>query len=317
MSKAEQLPRPGIQIRLAEKDGAEDISRIQIFKAGEFNHMYYGTFALTSATFAAMVENFKNRVYDCDLMIDYNHFVDEAAGWIKDIYMSEDQQELWAVIDWNKEGSRCVNEKEYRYISGDFTFNHTDNESNIEYGPVLYGAALTNRPFLKGMAPTTELNELTGGTKMTLEQLKADNAKLSDQVKAVQADKESEVKKLSDEKAVLVTEVTQLKEQVAGLEKSAADAKKESDFAVLLATGKAVPAQKAAFLAGDMIEFAKLAGAVNLTEQGNSANPAPTGEQLSEDEKFDKVMKLAEEKFAAGGFDTLGDAIAAARKEIK
>ncbi len=317
MSTKKIFERPGISIRLAAKkvDAKEDVSEIQIFKSGEFYHLYYGGFVLTKEIFQSMIKNFTERTYDVDLMIDYDHEVREAAAWIEELFLSEDGEELWARVKWTPEGQRCVADKEYRYISGDFSFNYIDSEKGLEYGPLLFGAALTNRPFLKGMAPTTELNELTGGLQMTLQELQAQNTKLADQVKAIQTEKDSEVKKLSDVVAAKDTEIKTLGEKVAQLEKGQVDAKKEQEFALLLADKKAVPAQKEAFLKGDMVEFAKLAGQLSEVPAGHGA--AAEGGAEGDPDKDAKVMKLAEEKYATKQFATMGDAISAAMKEVK
>lgn len=308
-----QFPRPGIDIRLSEVD-AEGVSAIQIFKAGEFNHLYYGQFLLSTAMFMAMIENFKAKVYGIDSMIDYDHQCGEAAGWIKDLYLSDDQQELWAKVAWTPEGLRCVNDKEYRYISGDFSWNYTDNEKGLEYGPLLFGAALTNRPFLKGMAPNTELNDLTGGNHMTLQQLQEQNQKLAEDIKAIQTSKDSEITKLSEVVKAKDADIAKLSEENKGLKEAGELAKKESEFQALLSEGKAVPAQKESFIKGDMTQFAKLAGKLNEKPAGSEGSETENDENADDDEK---IIKLAEERFAKGGYQDLGSAISEVRKELK
>lgn len=316
----DQLPvGQGITIRLAEKDGKSDSTHIQIFRAGEYYHQYYGAFLLSEAVFAAMIANFKAKVYDIDLMIDYNHELGESAGWIKDLYMSKDGQELWAEVDWTKPGAEAVEHKLYRYISGDFHYNYVDNESQMEHGPVLFGAALTNRPFIKGMAPTTELNE-TGGN-MTLQQLQDENKKLSEAIgghkKEVEG-KDAQIKQLSEEVASLKTkseENVKLSEELKTL-KSEKDALiKEQEFSVLLSEGRAVPAQKEAFMKGDMAAFVKASVKLNEKPEGHGKTETKEGEGEGDDKEA-KILKLAEEKMKTGKFATMGDAISVAMKEL-
>ena len=78
----------------------------------------------------------------------------DSTSITNDIYLSENGEELWATVDWTEGGEKSVRRKEYRYLSADFQFNYTDNETLQEYGPTLFGAGLTNRPVVKGMAPT-------------------------------------------------------------------------------------------------------------------------------------------------------------------
>lgn len=317
MSKDKKpFPRPGIAIRLAEKDGKQDIRHIQLARAGQFYHMLYGPFELNTAMFMAFIENFKANTYGIDLMIDYEHYCGEAAAWVKELYLSNDGQELWAEVDWTPPGQKCIEDKEYRYLSIDFTTNHVDNEKGMEHGPVLYGAALTNRPFIKGMSPTTELNEQTGGNQMNLEELKKQVAQLNEQLENAKKLSEAEAKRLNDLIAKHVEEIKKLTDENAKLKADAEVAKKESEFAALLSEKKAVPAQKDAFMKGDMAAFAKLAGQLNEIPAGHgTAGEGGEGEGTESDD--DKILKLAEEKYAKGGFATMGDAISEAKRELK
>ncbi len=84
---------------------------------------------------------------------------------------------------------------------------------------------------------------------------------------------------------------------------------KENSFTKLLSEGKAVVAQRDAFLKGDMDEFIKLAQPVNLKAAGSGAGNDET-------DSDSKVMKLAEELAKSEKID-LGTAISRALKQIK
>src|SRR5690606_25314766 len=126
-------------------------SEIQVIRTGNFTHPYYGHLSITSDFLLGLVKNFEADVRGCDLSVDYDHEVREAAGWIKSLSIRND--ELWAEIDWTPAGKKSVEEKEFRYTSADFD-DYIDPESQHNYGPTLFGVALTNRPFVKRMAPT-------------------------------------------------------------------------------------------------------------------------------------------------------------------
>lgn len=133
---------------------------IQLFRVGTFYHPEYGKFDITPEALKAMETNFKNKIRGIDIAIDYKHDSEDiAAGWIKELYLSSDGKELWAKVDWTPKGSQVLGEKEFRYISPDFTFNYQDNESLKKFGPVLLGAGLTNRPTIKNMEPVVQLSE--------------------------------------------------------------------------------------------------------------------------------------------------------------
>lgn len=134
--------------------------KIQLFRAGTFHHPEYGKFDITPQVLAEFKKNFDNRARGIDLAIDYKHASEDvAAGWIKDLTLSQDGQELWASVDWTPNGKKVLQEKEFRYISPEFTFQYQDNETLQKHGPTLLGAGLTNRPVIKKMEPIVELAE--------------------------------------------------------------------------------------------------------------------------------------------------------------
>lgn len=307
MIERDKKIRPlGFEIKLAESKKSADgstpeTSDIQIMKVGDYQHPWYGNFQLTTELFQLMISNWTAKTYGIDSMIDYDHEVAEAAGWIKSLFLSADSQELWAMVQWTPPGQLCLDNKEYRYISPDFSFNYTDNEGEVQYGPVLFGAALTNRPFVKGMSAVVGLNETHGGNEMDLKELTAENVKLSEKIKTIEAASASEAKRLSDEKVELEKQITVLKTE-------AETSKKEGAFALLLSEGKAVPAQKEAFMKGDTVEFAKLAGKINLSETGKGGEGAEV-DPKDEKAKEAKVVKLAEGFLADKSASSMGDAL--------
>jgi hypothetical protein len=96
--------------------------------------------------------------------------------------------------------------------------------------------------------------------------------------------KSVEEKKLSDQ-----AEIEKIKKENETI-------KKENDFTKLLSEGKAVPAQKEAFMKGDLIEFAKLSAEVKLSENGHSKGANDESKKDVEDEILEQAKKLSEEK---------------------
>lgn len=153
--------------------------RVQILRVGSFSHPKYGEFQITSATLSEMKQNFDNKIRGIDVALDYFHNSDEAAsGWLKALYLSEDEQELWGEVDWTPKARRMLAEREIRYFSPDFAFQWTDPETNVTYKNVLFGGGLTNRPFVKDMAAIVAA-ETKGDNEMDAKEFKA----LQEQVK--------------------------------------------------------------------------------------------------------------------------------------
>lgn len=145
--------------RLKDEAGKAS-SKIQLFKFGVFEHWSGDTFEVNEEFMDQMIANFKKcqeSSKDPDVIaIDYNHGSlsygpEEAAasGWIMDLIKEEDG--LYAQVKWTNRARKYIEEEEYKYISPEFTVNPRDEYGEKIEGAFLYAAALTNRPFLKGM----------------------------------------------------------------------------------------------------------------------------------------------------------------------
>lgn len=341
--------------KLGEPGQADVPDRVQLLKSGSFYDPRYGKFDITKQMLLAMVNNWKSNIRKVDLSIDYAHENEkEAAGWMTDVYLSDDGEELWAKVKWTVDGAKMLADRKYRYLSAEFHPDYQDNETQKKHGPTLLGAGLTNRPVIKGMTPAVELSE---GDKMkTVEELTklvedqaATIKKLSDSVDEMKkkapisqpagdnnaagggadngdddgdGDDDSpagQIKKLKKNLADLQGKHDEMAKkyadqeaEMAEMKKSKAMAEKESKFSKMLSEGKAVAAQKEAFLSGDMEKFMELAQPVKFSEMGHGRD---AGASVM-DEKDPKVAaqreitKLAEEKVKAKSAKDLVSAMA-------
>lgn len=306
--------------------------KIQILRSGKFNHPEYGKFEINQAVLEEMKAHFDNRVRGVDIAFDYYHDSSgDASGWVKELILEDGElgTELWAVVDWTPKASQKLSDRELRYFSPDFAFQWKDPETGNVYKNVLFGGGLTNRPFLKEMAAITA-NEKHKGLEMTelekaqqaLEAEQQKNVKLSEEVtgltkqlsEAPKAETIAEMKAQIDE---LSAKVKQAEESEAKLlaenTKLIADGKtaaKEKEFNVLLSEGKAVPAQKDAYMKGDMTEFIKLSQPVNLNARGAAGSE-------SVDDETKKTLQLAEEINKKNPKMSRADAISEARRTIQ
>lgn len=276
-----------IPITLSE--AKEVPKKIQLLRAGEFLSEQYGNLKITKEILFGLKKNFDEKVRgyeDGKLPIDYFHENEKiAAGWIENLTLSENGAELWADVKWTPKAEKMLSEGELRYVSAEFSFNYQDNESGKKFGPTLFGAGLTNRPFIKGMDPVMALNEKNqenGGKKMDEKdkEIEALKAKIAEMQKAMDG-KDME---MSDLKKKLGETQAQYAE-----EKKCAE--KRDNFNKMLAEGKAVEAQRESFMSGDMVKFAELAKPTNMNAKGshdsNDQNDSSKSAQ-------DKVLELAE-----------------------
>jgi hypothetical protein len=308
--------------------------RVQVLRVGKFSHPKYGEFEITSATLAEMKKNFDAKIRGIDLAFDYFHDSDKvASGWPTQLALEEGGKELWADVDWTPTASKMLAEREVRYFSPDFAFRWKDPETGATYNNVLFGGGLTNRPFVKDMAAIVA--DEKGADEMdTIESLKADKKNLEkqlklseDKVEAVEKQmtdlqpKAEKVASLESQIAALQAELAKLKgeNEVAmsekkKLEEKVALSEKEGKFNLMLSEGKAVAAQKEAYMKGDLDAFAKLAEPINLSGKGNGGG---TGEGKEKGDREDRVIKLAEQKRKENPKLSHGDSLSLANKEIK
>lgn len=279
--------------------------QIQLLRVGDFQYDLDEKLEITADMLVSFKQNFdaKIRGYeDGKLPVDYFHDNDKiAAGWISQLYLQNGDTELWAEVEWTPKAKDAIASRELRYVSAEFHLNYEDNESRKKFGPTLFGAGLTNRPFVKGMksiAASEKNKSLKDGEKeMTLEEAKAKIKDLEEKIEEMTG-KMGEMEKKSGEKdKELEDSEKKYSELEAKLSETKALNEKTNSFNKLLADGKAVEAQREAFMSGDMVKFSELAMPVNKEGQGSSEEKKESEEKTEAkdaDEASEKVMELAE-----------------------
>jgi hypothetical protein len=141
-------------ISLAE---GKKTSWITVTKAGEYYDPRYGDFEITTQMLNEMVNNFNNNTFGQEIYIDRNHWVqDGVAGTVKQL--TTEGMRLRAQVEWSDFGIHTIRHLGFKYISAEYTEQFVNNETKEKHGTVLYGAALTPRPVIKGLGEV-ELSE--------------------------------------------------------------------------------------------------------------------------------------------------------------
>jgi hypothetical protein len=152
---------PSQWIELAEENG-KVVSWVQAAKTGRFVSQRYGRFELTEARLAKACENVNKLVAKNLIPVDYNHLSlhveraqdAEAAGWIHQAELRAEGKELWVLVEWTAEAAQKIRDKKFRYTSPVIFPEWPDNENEGKsIGAYLQSMAITNTPFLSGMAP--------------------------------------------------------------------------------------------------------------------------------------------------------------------
>lgn len=297
-----------IQLNESANNDGKIPSEVEVMRTGKF-FMNGEELNINSDMLRNMIKNFADKVRGIDLAIDYKHESEDiAAGWIKSLILKNGDTELWAEVDWTPRGQKVLADKEFRYLSADFHLNFQSNETNLKYGPTLFGAGLTNRPFIKEMEPVINLSETKG--IVTMDEKDKQIADLKAQLEALQknssgpgaapagdagagnemADMKKKLEEVLAENAALKKE----KESAAAAQKLA---EQKGQFDKLLGEGKAVEAQRESFMSGDLIKFSELACVKpNLNGVGNSAEAGgPADLTVGK-----QILKLAEEMVKSG-----------------
>jgi phage I-like protein len=129
-----------------------------------------GHLKITEQTIDNFIKHFKDNVRLMNdekgnpwIDIDYDHkeYSGKAAGWITDLRKSEKTladgrkvKVLEGKPNWTPDAQAAIKKGEYRGFSIEFD-DWKNPETGKLYKDVLFGGAITNRPYVKGMPPIT------------------------------------------------------------------------------------------------------------------------------------------------------------------
>ena len=302
--------------------------KIQLLRVGSFLHDGR-EISVSNSDLKSMIKNFSEKIRGIDLMIDFSHNSEgEAAGWINNLAISDSGDQLWAEVDWTPTGKKCLENKSFKYISADFSFNYKDNEKRNDHGPTLFGAGLTNRPVVKEMSPivlSEGINQLSEVDKMTEEKKeeieaktigsnswsrsskKKEEVKLTEMNEALEENElslEDQLQALKDEllkkdeelialRGKLEASENEKEERLAEMEKEKVLVEKNKAFDLKLSEGLVVEAQRSPFIDGDMDKFLNLQHEIKLSESGNSGT---INNAISKENFEEKIIALAEKR---------------------
>lgn len=147
---------------LAGSPVSEVPREIQILSLGHWEHPKQGPFDVTTDTVRQCVNNF--RTSGRDVVIDYEHQTlsgkeAPAAGWIKEM-INKGGEGLWGIIEWTDKAREYIRGKEYRFQSPVLLLNSKSKTSGERIGAVIHSAGLTNSPFVDGLQPIINKEEV-------------------------------------------------------------------------------------------------------------------------------------------------------------
>ena len=227
---------------------------IQCLREGKFKHPWYGTLKFDRSFFNSMIKNFDADIPNPEIAFDFKHDSESgAAAWITKLFT--EGTNLMASVNLTPKGRKAIEEKEFKYFSIEYTDDYveyqyeeatdkngkaTEIEQKISHGPTTLGGGLTNRPFIKGMAPVSlsedgkfiELEELTEEPQFnkevedsmdekTLEELKTEQEDLKGKIAKLEEAKDSESDAAKEELTSLTAKLEEIEASVKELSESA------------------------------------------------------------------------------------------------
>ena len=219
---------------------SEKTSDVEVLRVGKWDHPKYGSFEVTLNELDGFIKSFEDNVRGIQIAFDLEHgetsHGTEAVAWVKKL--SKDGNRLLATVEWTELGLSKVAKGQYRYFSPEFVFQYEDPETGQTYKNVLMGGSLTNKPFIKRMAPILLSEEVysealsdIGVTSTKKKEEQSMNKELLKALKlsenASQEDIDGAIKKQLEDSKKLSESITSLNKKIADLEKGTASKENE------------------------------------------------------------------------------------------
>ncbi len=147
---------------------------VQVTAEGDFKGYPGGRFKFDRPTFDTIVANFhKHPSYNAGstdvVPWDFHHASEfspsdgtipvsgaPAQGWVRELEVRngpDGEAQLWALTRWLEPARSYIKDGRYKWASVVVDFGARNAETNEKLGPTLVSVAITNNPFVEGMAP--------------------------------------------------------------------------------------------------------------------------------------------------------------------
>lgn len=182
-------PRPKVFFlsALGASASSGGLYRAQALRCGHWDYPgIEGGFEVTPTVLREMKAHFDDGAKGYEVPLNVEHDDERPAGWVKRVELSSDGTALFAFFEITDEAvRRRVEDGSLAYVSSELDFAWFDPEDKREK-KVFEGLALTNRPYIKRLAPIERapihLSEFRQddpmAETMTLEQAQAEIARL-------------------------------------------------------------------------------------------------------------------------------------------
>jgi hypothetical protein len=148
------------RIQLEDEGNDEGGVLIPAARLATFNHPWYGKMFFDEDLFESFIDNWQSDVLGTQLAIDAEHrrngmLGGMALGWIDKLELNQDDGIFYIHGQPTDVGKQHLGNT-YKYASIEYDPNFKDQETGIEYGPVLIAVAATNHPFVHRNPPMVQ-----------------------------------------------------------------------------------------------------------------------------------------------------------------
>lgn len=130
------------------------VSIEQLARPIEAQHSLFGAVRLNAQTFRSFVTNFNANTLGQEIYLDRNHNPGDGVNGVFKKLEVDSAGRLIGHLEWKPLGVKTFNEDGFKYFSIDFTDDYVNPETGKSHGPLLFGAGLVPRPFIKNMTPS-------------------------------------------------------------------------------------------------------------------------------------------------------------------
>lgn len=270
-----------------------NIYRVQALRCGKWDYPRPGEkgFEITSRDLTELRDNFYSGIKGFKVPLNIDHKDGKDCGWVVGLELGEDQESLFALFEVTKPDVReDVDNGTIQFSSSELDLSYVSPElsaaGDMKPRKVFEGLALTNHPYIKGMAPISPV--------MLSDQAALNAAQVHYPAVMADRDDEKEETPMADNNelvANLQEQVKKLTEEVSALKTADAPALRrqielsevESKVKRLIRRGKVTPA-----LGNKVLRFAELL--INSGSGKVALNGARPDKYRLADEKDDESM---------------------------
>lgn len=172
---ADGVLHPEVPITCADA-GTDTPVWIQLAMAGRFEGHPAAKFEFNASVFDSIIRNFQT-VDLGQVAFDFEHASEQppsegdigvsgapAQGWIRKL--ENRGNSLWGLVDWLEPARTYIREGKYKYVSPAIRWKAVNPRTGEAIGPRMSSAALTNKPFLRGMSAVTASDQNMGDTTL-------------------------------------------------------------------------------------------------------------------------------------------------------